>query len=660
LVSILAIACWAAAAAASDGPLTVLGQVDRPLLYDYLLGEVDRQSHIRAQAVRRALASADAAVARREQLRADLRRLLGEFPEHAPLRARTVGTIACDGYRIEKVVFESRPRHHVTANLYLPSDTSKPVPGVLVPCGHSDVAKAHPPYQSACILLALNGCAALIYDPIGQGERYQLPEPTRHGTHEHTLVGLGALLVGWNTAHFRTWDGVRALDYLAGRPEVDPARIGCTGISGGGTMTTWLMAADDRIAAAAPGCFITTAERLFKSIGPQDCEQHFPGQGMLGIDHTDFITMRAPKPTLILAAEKDYFDFRGTQESFAQAQDIYRVLSHPDRVGLFSCPEEHGFTQPLREASVRWMRRWLAGDDRPVREPALRLQSVTDLRVTGSGQVLRECSDEVTVVSIVNDRARQLTEQRAAAWRAMPANRRTTAIRESIGLPDKLHPDPAARRIGTISRDGYTIEKLVIERTGQVPLGALCCVPDRTADENDKLPAVVYAHSGGKSADLHPGGPIEKLVAGGHIVLAVDLRGYGETADLAVGGKYLNAEFRTAMVAMHIGRPLLGQRVEDLLTVLRVLRGDPRIDPKAIHLTGIDRAGPVALHAAALEPGFATVTLRGSIRSWTDDVVARPLDAELIGHVVPGVLEHYDLPDLAAMLGSRLTVEAAE
>ena len=178
--------------------------------------------------------------------------------------------------------------------------------------------------------------------------------------------------------------------------------------------------------------------------------------------------------------------------------------------------------------------------------------------------------------------------------------------------------------------------------------------------ENDKLPAVIYADGRGKAADLQPGGPIEKLVADGRIVLAIDLRGYGETADKEKGGRYYNDGFRTAMVAMHVGRPLLGQRVEDLLAALRAISEHEAVDTEAIHLVGIGRAGPVALHAAAIEPRFASVTLRSSIGSWTDDVVARPLDPQLMGHVVPGVLKHYDLPDLAEMLAGRLTVERAE
>jgi cephalosporin-C deacetylase-like acetyl esterase len=644
--------------AANDDQLVVLEEADRPLLYDYLLGEVVRQYDIREQAVRQALESPQSMAARREQLRSDYRKLIGDLPPRTPLNAETIGTIQCDGYRIEKVIYESRPHHHVTANLYLPDDMSKPAPGVLVPCGHSALAKAYPQYQSICVLLALNGCVALIYDPIGQGERYQLPDTVQHGTTEHTLVGLGALLVGRNTANYRIWDGLRSMDYLAGRPEVDPQRLGCTGNSGGGTMTTWLMAADDRIVAAAPACFITTIERLFKTIGPQDCEQHFPAQGARGIDHTDFITMRSPKPTLILAAEHDYFDFAGTQETYAQAKSVYEVLSHPDRVGLFSYADKHGFSQPRREAAAHWMRKWLADDDRTVREPTLTLQSQSDLQVTTSGQVISDFDDEATVIDFTADRARQLADSRQAAWKNMDARQQIATVRRILALPAKGESDIATRRQDTIARDGYTIEKLVIERAGQVPLPALLCVPDKAAD--GKHPAVVYADGRGKAADLQSGGPIEKLVADGRIVLAVDLRGYGETADKKEGGKYHNDEFRTAMVAMHVGRPLLGQRVEDLLAALRVVSEHPAVDTESVHLVGVGQAGPVALHAAAIEPRFASVTLRSSIGSWTDDVVARPLDPQLMGYVVPGALEHYDLPDLAAMLAGRLTVDPAE
>ena len=131
---------------------------------------------------------------------------LGGFPDRTLLNAKTVGTLKGDGYRVEKVIYESQPRHHVTAVLFLP-DSKPPFPGVVVPCGHSRSGKVA--QQRMCILLAKNGIAALSYDPIGQGERSQLLDSNGKqrfkATSEHNLVGMGSTLLGRNTATFRIW-----------------------------------------------------------------------------------------------------------------------------------------------------------------------------------------------------------------------------------------------------------------------------------------------------------------------------------------------------------------------------------------------------------------------------------------------------------------------
>src|SRR5207248_1463563 len=292
---------------------------------------------------------------------------LGGFPEKTPLNPRIVGKETRDGYRIERVIYESRPQHHVTAVLYLP-EGKPPFPGVLLPCGHSANGKAAEAYQRACILMAKNGLAVLCYDPIGQGERVQLLD--RQGkpalaasTSEHTMAGVGALLVGSSTATYRIWDGIRSLDYLASRPEVDPKRLGCTGNSGGGTLTAYLMALDDRIVAAAPSCYITSLERLFATIGPQDAEQNITGQVAFGMEHADYLTMRAPRPTLVCVGTQDYFDIQGAWTSFREAKLLYGLLGHGERVDLFEYNDKHGFSKPRREAAMRWMRRWLLHKD---------------------------------------------------------------------------------------------------------------------------------------------------------------------------------------------------------------------------------------------------------------------------------------------------------
>ena len=630
--------------------LTVLGDDAPKLLYEALRSRANEQFAARRKQLVADLASPELILQRRARLLADYCTMLGTLPEPTPLNPKVIDVIQCDGYRIEKVIYESRPRHRVTANLYLPDDATGRIPGVLVPCGHSANGKASEAYQSVSILLAKHGIAALIYDPIGQGERHQLLEIGSHGTNEHILVGVGALAVGWNTATFRVWDGIRSLDYLASRPDVDPERLGCTGNSGGGTMTTWLMAIDPRIKVAAPSCFITSLERLFATIGPQDAEQHFARQGALLIDHSDFITMRAPKPTIILAAEEDYFDIGGTRQAFIEARSVYGTLGHADRMGFFSYPDKHGFSGPRREAAVGWMRRWLADDDQAITEAEPTLQTDEALQVSPTGQVVRDHDDEVTVSEIVADEALRL----AIARRELPHQQSLDAMRAEVGRQLGIDDVPAAMladTIGTpVQRDGYRIERLRLERDGGVPLPALLFVPDGGATSPV---ATLIVDGAGKAASASVGGLCEGYVRMGQLVVSIDAAGWGETGSHENAGRVYNDTYRAAMLAIHVGEPLLAWRTRDALAVLGWLASRGDLNGARLQVVGVGKGGPVALHAGFLEPSVVSVNLVEPIHSWEQDVVGNPAANDLIEHVVPGVLAAYDLPDLLRLLSDR-------
>ncbi len=367
--------------ARSDRPRQVPAEQGQPAaaapdrLAEFLKKQAAEQFALRRKEVA-AATSPEQIVRRQERLRAFFLRSLGDLPERTPLNARTIGVRRSADHIVERVSFESRPGHRVPSLLYLPAGMP-PFPGVLVPCGHSANGKADATYQRICILLARNGMAAFCYDPIGQGERIQKldaegkPAIREGSTSEHTLAGIGALLVGRQAASYRIWDGMRALDYLASRPEIDPDRLGCTGNSGGGTMTAYLMALDDRIRVAAPSCYITSLERLFATIGPQDAEQNITGQVAAGMDHADYIAMRAPRPTLLCVGTRDFFDIQGSWDTFREVKLLYGRLGFGERVDLFESDEPHGFTAPRRVAAVRWLRRWLLGKDDAITEPDL-------------------------------------------------------------------------------------------------------------------------------------------------------------------------------------------------------------------------------------------------------------------------------------------------
>jgi dienelactone hydrolase len=407
-------------------------------LYELLRAECGKAFEARRLAVA-ALKTPEDVRKRQEELRRRFVEALDGFPERTPLNARVVGELRGDGHRVEKVIYESRPGHAVTGNVYLPEGKG-PHPGVLIPCGHSDNGKAAEAYQRAAILLARNGFVALIYDPIGQGERRQLLTPEgkpalRGTTDEHTMAGIPALLVGWSAATFRIWDGLRSLDYLASRPDVDPKRLGCTGNSGGGTLTSYLMALDDRIAAAAPSCYLTSLDRLFATIGPQDAEQNITGQVAFGMDHADYVTMRGPKPTLMLIASQDFFDQKGSWDSFREAKQVYGILGHAERVDLAEFNDKHGFSQPRREAAVRWMRRWLMGVDDAPAEPAFPVWKDADLQCTKSGQVLAD-GPGVSVFDLCAARAKELAAARKPFDRAALPRRLAGTLRAGAEVSD--------------------------------------------------------------------------------------------------------------------------------------------------------------------------------------------------------------------------------
>lgn len=229
-----------------------------------------------------------------------------------PLNPKITGTLVRDDVTIQKIIYESHPNFHVTASLFLPAKRQHPAPAIIYCAGHSELGFRSETYQHVILNLVEKGFIVLAYDPVGQRERLQYPDLESgksiisSSTQEHAYAGVQTLLAGSSLSDYFIWDGIRAVDYLFTREEVDRDRIGITGRSGRGTQTAMIAACDDRILAAAPENYVTNFKRLFQAIGPQDAEQN-PWFGIArGIDHADFIHARAPKPTLIISTTHDY------------------------------------------------------------------------------------------------------------------------------------------------------------------------------------------------------------------------------------------------------------------------------------------------------------------------------------------------------------------
>jgi len=290
------------------------------MVQEWLVAQV-REAERRGNALREAVRTKDDAAAYVKSCQDRIRQCFGPIPDKTPLNARTTRVIERETYRIENVIFESRPGYFVTANLYVPKGRKFPMPGVVGTCGHSLNGKAQDSYQSFAQGLTRMGYVVLLFDPVGQGERFQYLTPDlksryKGGVGEHIQMGNQQALVGEFLGAWFAWDGVRALDYLLTRDEVDPKHVGVTGNSGGGTQTTWLCGVEQRWTMAAPACFVTTFRRNAENELPADTEQCPPRVLSLGLDHSDFLAALAPKPIVILAKERDFFDVRGATEAF--------------------------------------------------------------------------------------------------------------------------------------------------------------------------------------------------------------------------------------------------------------------------------------------------------------------------------------------------------
>ena len=660
-------ACWvvlicvAGSGLAQDAELAVLPEnADRPrteeMMRSYLRGLANEALDRRMERYEKLTTPEEIAAYQRAMRRFFLEQL-GGFPERTPLNAQVVGKKSYSDYRIEKVIYESQPGFHVPAILYLPK-TEGPYPGVLLLCGHTENGKAG--YQQVAIFLVKNGMAVLCPDPIGQGERKQILDDRGEGpyrsTTEHMITGIGPIALGRSLATYMIFDAIRGVDYLVSRPEIDASRIGCTGNSGGGNRTSYLTALDDRIASAAPGCFITTTRRKNETPGPGDAEQNIHAQIAAGMDHSDYIMMRAPRPALILGATGDFVPIEGAWESFRQAKRLYAKLGYAERVDLAEADEKHGYSLQLRTAAVRWMRRWLLEIDDAVTEGQFSLEPDEELQCTPHGQVLLTAGAR-SIFDLNVEVEQRLGTERKRLWSELGPEAIRAEIRKIAGIR-KLQdlPDAKVEKRGSIQRDGYRIDKLVLRWEPGIQLPALEFNPvDGGGDP------CLYVHGQGKHVDAALGGPIEKLVRAGHTVLAVDLRACGETR--TTPWRYQNSlEFcghnvAEYFIAYMLDKSFPGMWAEDVLVAARFFSEESASgENRRVRVIAVGEVGPAALHAVALEPSvFSSLTVRRSLASCSD-VVRTPLTKGALINVVHGSLEVYDLPDLTSLIGADKVV----
>lgn len=607
--------------------------------------------------------------------------MIGGLPEKTPLNPAVVRVLKREGYNIEIFMYQSRPDFWVTASLYVPTGRSGPFPGIISPCGHYGIGRMVPTYQTAYLSLVKNGFVVLAYDPIGQGERRHYWDPETglsepglgDAVYEHSMPGQLLLLMGESLTQYRIWDGMRAIDYLLTRQEVDPERIGCAGHSGGGTLTKFIAALDERVK-----CAVVheggTANRwpvdlpLFSPLGPSDVEQNVFPAAEYGIDHVDQQIAIAPRPLLVSIENHS----AGFDSAASSIQAAYQMFGVPDKFRAVSADSPHSWTYKLRLATADWFSRWFYGGPGPESEPALVPEKPQDLYCTPDGSI-RYSQQGQTLWSLILKKQATLPPSRPAPKDSSGLASHQKQIRSQIRqlLRHRKSENPLSpHTLVTVPEKGYRIEKLEFFSEAAIRLPAWVYLPEkRKAD----TPVILYFTGSGMEADgmefageecsgLVPG-TLAEMARAGHSIIAVDVRGIGETRPphSSEGGEsefnhLFNVETAMSYMAWYMDRSLFGQRVQDVQRTVdyALSRQDSR--HSGVWVIGKDMGALWALYAAALDPRIQSVVCHEGLLSYRS---LTSTDRYLHGAdvFILDVLHHFDLPQVAAgVTGRRLAL----
>ena len=611
-----------------------------------------------------AISTRQQVVERQKTVVAELWKMLGGPLDRSPLNPRIVGSVERPGYRIERLTFESRPRLYVTANLYVPAVAGRR-PAILGPLGHSTTGKAWPSYQKLFSNLARKGYVVLAYDPFGQGERIEYPggRPGQSalggGTSEHEYAGRRLILLGANFGLFRAWDGIRGIDYLLTRPEVDPERIGCCGQSGGGTMTQFLAALDSRIrvAVVSMGNTENLAQADVEPPGSaDDAEQNIVPALARGIDRADLLYAFAPRPLLMGITLHDAGHtyspeyVAGGVEFLDEYKRAYRLFGAAERVSLQATTVSHGYVYEMRRATYAWFNRWLEMTNVDDDETSQAIEPDATLFVTPTGFVTTSFGGE-TALSLTRQMADEIHTPSS-----LPADDVRARIRRVLGVDERPAAAPAARVLATIRKPGYRAEQFEIASDREIRTPGWLLTPD---NGTPSTPTLLYVGEQAAWSSVAEDAFAERLCArGGCRVAVIDVRGRGDCAiaypargRFYFPGRIADESYLTWFTLM-LGTPLIGGQIYDTLRALDYLRSRSDVGDAAVGLVGDGPHGVIALYAAALDPRVRGVALRQTLTDYRSLAIAERY-TQPFGIYAYGILREFDLPEVARAAAPR-------
>ena len=593
-----------------------------------------------------------------QELRAHLLKMLGGLPaDKTPLNPHITGRIPMQGFHIEQLIFESLPGVYVTALVYVPEDGAAKHPAVLVPSGHSANGKVH--YQGLCQHLVQRGYVVISWDPIGQGERSQFWDAKKHQSRynlicaEHAVLGNLAYLAGTNLARWEIWDGIRALDYLLTRPDVDPERINITGTSGGGFQAAHIAALDQRIKVAAPSCYITALtmrvyNRIFKD-PDSDPEQDLYGMISNGIDHSGLLLLMYPRPVFVAAAVLDYFPIEGTHQTVREVRDLYARFGQADRIAMHESYNEHQYSDENQEAAIDFIDHFNGMPAHSGFAPIQLLEEKT-LQCTRTGQVLLDFPNAPSLMDLIRDyyieHKNQTADLKELYYSDLYPGIKTWSVEQYHGAISGAK-EIGWQLMGTSQSGDVKIDRYLLHHSRYLEIPLL-----HIHKQQSHRRVLIWLGEDGKiSAQDWP--KARRYVDEGWDIVTIDPRGLGETrmrytAMSADDPTLANSDFDRAYVStissvladyvynsVLTGRPYFLQMIEDVEIATRFVH-EKISDQSELAILGLGDAYTVAYATSQVLPGIKLVSEPGNQALKWSTVVDEKRELWPIAYLMPG------------------------
>ena len=577
-----------------------------------------------------------------------IQKIGGIHERDCPLDARTVDVIDMGDYTIESIVYQARDKVYVPSSLYMPKGLTGPSAAVLFLSGHSDNARMSVRYQEVCQTLACAGLIVFAIDMLGQGERKDFYDPetdsyaVTSAVPDHDCCGVPSLCTGRFIESYFLNDQMSAVDYMLTRPEIDPARIGVTGCSGGGLQSLCMMICDDRIAAAAPATFTTTRREILYTCQSQDSEQIWPGCAAYGFDHFEPFMIFAPKPALLLVASSDFFPIEGAYEVYDTAKKVYALYGKEENLCIYEDNACHGYKQPLAVEAASFFCRVFGVE----KWESLTLNALPDeeIQATKTGNVKGDFPDARTIPDETDLLAARLKlcrrRDEAEAW-----------LRKKVWY-ERI---PCAARLRISDRDN---ERHVGEYVGRsamwwVQKGLMAhgmMISRETPDTQEPRPTVIALWDNGTKAIVEREDWIKARCDEGKQVLVVDLPGVGgiEQAFLWGWAPYRAAYgtmYKLCCDLMYMDDSMAAMQTYHLLRTVDMLKECLHVDQISFYCDG--QEGVYGVMAGYLT-GIAREYGDGLLRSVEGQILSqRPLQYDnTLSYVIPGMLEYFDYDEI--------------